>query len=75
METSWRIGKCYIRIETERAGRHFPRPYGERDIWAAYGAGMSDARVEQCPGVENGQRGAKPPMPEPTTREQREEDS
>ena len=36
----------YDRIETERAGRHLSRPYGERDLGAAYDAGMSDARIE-----------------------------
>ena len=36
----------YDRIETERAGRHLPRPYGEREKGAAYEAGMPDARGE-----------------------------
>ena len=36
----------YTRIETERAGRHLPRPYRGREIGAAYDAGMPDARVE-----------------------------
>ena len=29
-DTTRRMG--YIRIETSRAGRHLPRPYGEQDI-------------------------------------------
>ena len=42
--TERRMG--YTRIETERAGRHLPRPYRGREIGAAYDAGMPDAMVE-----------------------------
>ena len=54
----------YVRIEAERAGRHLPRPYGERDT------GLRMTRVCRTRGLnrphaKGGQRRAKPPMPKP----------
>ena len=67
---------CTPALSTSRAGRHLPRPYGERDIGSAYDAGMSDARrrtevrARRGKARGRGQRRGKPPTPRAITKRQ-----
>lgn len=61
----------YIRIETSRAGRHLPQPYGELDIGLRMTRGCR-TRGSNHPLVERGQRSGKPPTPRAITLQAKE---
>ena len=64
----------YTRIETERAGRHLPRPYGEQDIGLRM-TRVCRTRWSNRPHAEGGQRCGKPPTPRalPPTKKKKKE--